>query len=143
MNIMMKNIGVAVLALAALCGCGPTVFIPEVKDRPFPNVGYIHGGGGVAVMCQRGDFTGEHIEKSIGWRYTIGLKEEPPRSGPGGQGKIYTRYLQDYEDIPPPVGQEKYGRKGREYWGYTFTIHTTDDGIITRCSATQQFLRRW
>jgi hypothetical protein len=119
-------------------------YIPIVKDKPYPSgIGHYSAGGGVAVQCPRGDYTGKHIDEALNEREAYSSKNEPVRPAPEGKGKIHTRYVRDWKYVPPPIGTEKYGGKGtEEEWGYTFTVHTTDDGIITRCSVVKQYLGR-
>jgi hypothetical protein len=152
MKTPLKPVGFAVVTAILLCSCAAfqefrrsRPRVPIVKDKPYPSgIGHYGGGGGMAVMCLRGDYTGEHIDEALEKGKAYSSKNEPVRSDLGGKGKIHTRYIRDWDYFPPPIGMEKYRDMGtKEEWGYTFTVHTTDDGIITRCSATQQLLRRW
>jgi hypothetical protein len=145
MKTPLKNVGVAVVVALSLCSCtfGPTSSIPIVKDKPYPSGIRYSTGGGKALRCQDGDYTGRHVADAFKW--TDSLKIVPERPDPEGKGKIHTRYARDYAHIPPPYHDPKISSMEgwEEEWGYTFTVHTTDDGIITRCSATRQLLRRW
>ena len=145
MNTSLENICLALLAVFLFSSCAllDSPSIPKVEGKPFPNIGSDSRGAGVAGLCQKGNYVGKHISDTGLIRAYSWLKKEPNRPDPAGKGKILTRYMIDQIKIPPPMGHEKYGHPGWEdEWGYTFTVHTTDDGIITRCSATEQFLRR-
>ena len=147
----LRTVGFAVVLSFSLCSCAAfrefseaRPYIPIVKDKPYPS-GIRHSsvGEGGAILCQRGDYVGKHITDALKW--TESLKSVPERPDPEGKGKIHTRYVTSREYIPPPYHDPKISSMEGwdEEWGYTFTVHTTDDGIITRCSATRQLLRRW
>jgi hypothetical protein len=121
------------LAVCALCACagkGPLPKVSLVEGRAFPSgIPNDFQAGGYALKCEYGYYTGQHIDMCA-LKRTHGGEVRP---NPGGGGKIHTRYALwlDAGLFAPPG----------EAWGYTFTIHTTDAGIITGCSATQQLLR--
>jgi hypothetical protein len=150
MKTPLRTVGFAVVLVISLCSCAAfrefresIPYIPIVKDTPYPSgIGHYSGGGGVAMLCQGGDYIGKHIDEALKKRKAYTLASVPERPDPEGKGKIHTRYVTDWEYFPPPLYAPSIpGTK--EKWGYTFTVHTTDDGIITRCSATRQLLRRW
>jgi hypothetical protein len=135
-----RRLCLALLALCPLCACaeGPNP-LPHVlwtENAPFPDIPYDYRAGTYVVECMHGYYTGKRIDGS-------GLKHIHERDGPlpdpQGNGKIHTRYaLWPDWDISPKglLESESY------FWGYTFTIRTTKDDIVTDCSATQQLLRR-
>jgi hypothetical protein len=69
--------------------------------------------------------------------WTSSWENVPDRPDPAGKGKILTRYSYDTTEYTTMSKT-----KVEDTLGYTFTIHTTDDGIITNCSDTEQFLGR-
>ncbi|MDR2572814.1 MAG: hypothetical protein LBC94_00475 [Desulfovibrio sp.] len=130
-----KNVVLVFILACALCACGggggPLLpYVPQVETPSFPDVRPDYQAGGYALECEHGFYTGRHIEQSDLFKRTSGTEAFPD---PQGKGKIHIRHAM-WQDL---------GLLGiwPERWGFTFTVHTTDDGIITKCSATQQLLQ--
>ena len=132
MSAFFKNCAPLVLLVCAFYACapssrGPLPHVPLAAGTPFPNIPHDDQAGGYALKCMHGYYAEQQIEKSDLQR-THGNELRP---NPAGKGKIHTRYAKWWD-----------GYVAGEYWGYTFTIHTRDDGVITNCSATQQLLKK-
>ena len=118
----------------ALCACaldppkGPLPRVPLADSKPFPDIPHDFQASGYALKCAHGYYTDKHIDKSELKR----AHGNEARPDPQGKGKIYTRYAMWWNGLTI----------ASEYWGYTFTIHTTDEGVITECAATQQLLEK-
>jgi hypothetical protein len=100
--------------------------VPLAEKTPFPDIPHDYQANEYALKCVQGYYTGKHIDKSE-LKRTHGNGARPD---PQGKGKIYARYAMWWNGF----------RIAPEYWGYALSIHTTDEGIITTCSATQQLL---
>ena len=123
-----------ILAVCALGACASREPLPKVslvEGRPFPRgIPNDFQAGGYALECEYGYYTGKHID-ACDLKQTHGRGSRPD---PDGKGKIHTRYAlwRDTSLFAPPGDR----------WGYTFTIYTTDDDIVTNCAATQQLLKK-
>jgi hypothetical protein len=133
---LLRNVTVAFVAVCLICSCagifsGPYVPIVKRERGSFPKEVPYTKGRGDALSCVEGAFTGKHIDDhALFWRL-YGLKNDPPRPDPEGKGKIYTRYVRDTYRVIDDY---------ESVYGFTFTIHTNEDGIITKCSAIKQYL---
>jgi hypothetical protein len=130
---LVKNAALILAAVCALCACagrGPLPKVALVEGGAFPpDIPNDFQAGSYALECEYGYYTDQHIDMCA-LKRTHGGETRP---NPDGKGKIHTRYAlwRDAGLFAPPG----------ESWGYVFTIHTTDKGVITKCSATQQLLR--
>ena len=82
---------------------------------------------GYAYACLQGEFTGKHVK---GYTGGAPLYEQ---ENPGGTGKIYKYYLLSTPDTPSAAPTFRFTPRM-----FTFTVHTTDKDIVTRCAATMR-----
>jgi hypothetical protein len=121
------------LAACVLCSCaasmkGPLPMVLVTDGKPFPDIPHDYQAGGYALKCAHGYYAEKHIDQ-CDLKRTHGHDARPD---PQGRGKVHTRYAMWWNGY----------RTTPEYWGYTFTIHTRNNGIITNCSVTQQLLEK-
>jgi len=89
--------------------------------------------------CLRGKYVGQYVMEAFK-KYV----RDPPKwvkyagTTPDGKRKIYKFY--SIWKTPPPPPRESILEYS--YYGYSFTIDTTDADIITECRVTKQFLYR-
>jgi hypothetical protein len=121
----LKDVVIALSITCLLCSCSAPI-IPAVEGKTYPNVP-IDWGWRVAASCRKGSYTGKRI-KDMG---AYELKTEPPRPDPEGRGKVHTLYLKDTGETDD---------RSTEIYGFTYTVHTNEDGIITKCSVARQYL---
>jgi hypothetical protein len=128
-----KNAVRVSLLVSMLCACGglygPLSQVPLAEIPSFPDIAPDHQARGYALECQFGYYEGKHFEQTEIFKRTHGTDVY---AEPQGKGKTHIRHA---------VWQNTGFGIFPERWGYTFTVHITDDGIITKCSATQQLLK--
>jgi hypothetical protein len=133
-----RGVCLALLAMCLLCACGleglnPIPHVLWTENAPFPDIPYDYLARTYVVECMHGYYTGKRIDES-GLKHTHGRDDALPDLK--GNEKIYTRYALWRDQIFWTPESEL------NFWGYTFTIRTTRDDVVTDCSATQQLLRR-
>jgi hypothetical protein len=133
-NIHLKNVVIALSMMCLLCSCSlPDIPVVE-NDGTFPKfyvgTGFGSGmGAGTAISCMDGSYIGKRIDETM--TYCRKGKEVPD---PEGRGRIHTFYGKSA--FPSSTAPNP----SRHVYGYTMTVHTNEDGIITKCSATEQYL---
>jgi hypothetical protein len=138
MKALLKNIPLILLAAFGTASCSYYVApgglpIPTTPaDKPFPRRAPRDSFASVSVWkCLEGKYTGlELIDKSA-----------EGRLNPGGKGKIYEFHVVDHVKTPPLPSINFDHPEGEEWWGYSFTMYTTDEDIITDCKVTKRFLQ--
>ena len=113
--------------LLTSCGILDAPDIPYTpKDEPFGKAVDDSQAGVRAIQCLAGKLNGKKLEE---------LSKYAPRheqKNSDSTGKIYKVYLFEEDQQ-----EDKYGHPTfLIQYEYTFTVHTTDDGTITRCRAT-------
>ena len=101
------------------------------------------------LSCLDGRLAGRHVA-DLDSKWWEGYKDAgSSQPDPDGDGKIYTYYLFDaffHDDASDLVRErfdyvdKRYLSKHTELYGYTFTVHATDDDIVTQCAVTQRYL---
>jgi hypothetical protein len=132
MNIMTKIFCAAtVLSLVACAPVDPLPRVPLVENGAFPaGIPLDYQSGGYAINCEYGYYTGKNINEGD-LAKTHGSSAQPD---PAGKGKIYTRY-----SLTPDHSFLAF----TDYdWGFTYTIKTDANGIVTECAATQQRVKK-
>ena len=116
--------------LLIACGRPVPLQLPSMPQTPkgeqFGQAQYSTSASKYAYACLRGVFIGEHVQGN-----TLGAPLYEQHS-PGEHGKIYKYYLIEGEEGRKPYQFSTFG--GNQY---TFTVHTTDDGIVTHCAVTK------
>ncbi|MCL1889037.1 MAG: hypothetical protein FWF99_00840 [Desulfovibrionaceae bacterium] len=100
--------------------------------------------------CLDGDLVWRHVA-DLNSKWWEGYKDAgSSQPDPDGDGKIYTYYVFNtdfYEEVSDhrikkilEWADQRYLSERTELYGYTFTVHTTDDDIVTQCAVTQRYL---